>query len=591
MKKKYCTALTVSFLIIALTVSLLIYSIVGRHLDKLQQNMVYECMYAAGNSIYAETEIMHDIAIDITMSGDYRYSYVSKQKYNEYALLLDLPAFNKRLNSTTNYFLMYKQDSDGIFSSDGYKWSYKVFTKERLRPSIDASRLNQHLRELSCEEIIPLGNGKILISYPIVLTVNSSREQQAVLSFVIDGNYFKNILDKYTQHLDCECRILYAQNIIAETGAPVENGRRLEYELDTRAGTLVLQADYKPYNAGFILENMQLMETLMLAAVILAVILLAVALANISIKPFKKLLYMLNPNAVAGRDVLDKLEKTIKESQSKTEAGTCSLREMLIHRLLFEGVEDRYTNLLQLSGIDLHGECYAVALIPEEENGFRDSGAAPADGLSSDSFSLYSAYLEDRRLYAVLIVLESEAYLNDATDSLISLCDTESGTVLSSGPIYQSDLIHVETEKLLERYKSKTAMNEQNTDIDAEGCSENEQDMELSEETAQLGKKMIQFVTEGYRSRDMSLKLLSEQFSLTANHCGLVFRKACGYPYKQYLTRLRLTEAARLLKETNMSIHDISEYVGYGKVTNFINKFSEEYGDTPLVFRQNEKER
>lgn len=78
-----------------------------------------------------------------------------------------------------------------------------------------------------------------------------------------------------------------------------------------------------------------------------------------------------------------------------------------------------------------------------------------------------------------------------------------------------------------------------------------------------------------------------------AKACGLSynyfchnFKKAFGFSYTSYLESLRLREGERLLLTTDMEITDIAFSVGFGTVSYFIERFRNNYGVTPRVFRE-----
>jgi AraC-like DNA-binding protein len=66
-----------------------------------------------------------------------------------------------------------------------------------------------------------------------------------------------------------------------------------------------------------------------------------------------------------------------------------------------------------------------------------------------------------------------------------------------------------------------------------------------------------------------------------------VLKTELGLTFTGYVNTLRLTEAARLLKDQDgMPIADIAYSVGYTYISYFNKLFKEEYGCTPGVFRR-----
>jgi len=55
-------------------------------------------------------------------------------------------------------------------------------------------------------------------------------------------------------------------------------------------------------------------------------------------------------------------------------------------------------------------------------------------------------------------------------------------------------------------------------------------------------------------------------------------------PY-EYLINFRINKSKTLLKETSLTVNEISVMVGYNEVTNFIRDFKKYLGTTPLKYR------
>ena len=577
MKSRYFTILIACFIIIAMMASLFVYNVVGRHLNGLQQDMIYEGLASSARDIRKEISIMNDISLDITLDANYRYSYVSQQKYYEYALLRDFVGFYKRLNSAYAYFLLYNQDSDGVFSSDGYKWSFSVYAANNFCLSAkDADRLRERLCGLERSAMIPLDDRHNLICFPIWLTENSERTRQAVIVFVANTGYFTNTILRYSDLHSCHFQLSYEGSVVADSGGEYSGSAVTSYEFQTHVGSFLLHTDYALYGVGFMLRNIRVTEAILLIAILLIVSAMGVLLSTLGVKPFEKLLLLLSPNSEPGSDILDKLEKTIVESRAHFDRNADSLRELLIRQLLYDGVNDRYANLMRLCGIDLDGECFCIALMPASD---KDPAASQPENLSNNSCAFYSAFIPVHSCYAVIIVPEDEAYLPRALEMLESFHDNDALPILSGDTLYQKTQIPASYAYLAERYSVMF----EGSDAVIEGSNKTIQN--LSFDPTDLGAQLIRFVTADFANPDMSLKMIADHFNLTANHCSIVFRRVSGVPYKQYLTTLRLTEAKRLLEETDLNVHEIAELVGYGKASNFIKKFSEEFGDTPLAYR------
>lgn len=87
-------------------------------------------------------------------------------------------------------------------------------------------------------------------------------------------------------------------------------------------------------------------------------------------------------------------------------------------------------------------------------------------------------------------------------------------------------------------------------------------------------------------SNNLTLKDLSEKYFINSAYLGQLFRKKYGCSFKDYLNDIRLTEAGRLLRKSDMKIYEVAEAVGYKDVDYFVNKFIEAKGCTPTKYRK-----
>jgi AraC-like DNA-binding protein len=60
---------------------------------------------------------------------------------------------------------------------------------------------------------------------------------------------------------------------------------------------------------------------------------------------------------------------------------------------------------------------------------------------------------------------------------------------------------------------------------------------------------------------------------------------AAGTSFSNYLTEVRLQNAARLLREGGMSVHDIAHTVGYKQHSQFAKMFRRRFGVPPSTFK------
>ncbi len=85
----------------------------------------------------------------------------------------------------------------------------------------------------------------------------------------------------------------------------------------------------------------------------------------------------------------------------------------------------------------------------------------------------------------------------------------------------------------------------------------------------------------------LSLDTLSAIVGYTPQYLSNLFRKDTGMSIREFLQRIRVEEACRLLKETDERITDIAIRVGYSNVKHFTGVFHRYKGICPRDYRRN----
>lgn len=78
---------------------------------------------------------------------------------------------------------------------------------------------------------------------------------------------------------------------------------------------------------------------------------------------------------------------------------------------------------------------------------------------------------------------------------------------------------------------------------------------------------------------------LAQEASLTPSHLQHLFRKNVGRSVKNLMGQLRLIQAERLLKHSNLTVAEIARRVGFEDRSNFHRSFKKQFGVTPLSVR------
>ncbi|MBD2845111.1 helix-turn-helix domain-containing protein [Paenibacillus sp. IB182496] len=85
---------------------------------------------------------------------------------------------------------------------------------------------------------------------------------------------------------------------------------------------------------------------------------------------------------------------------------------------------------------------------------------------------------------------------------------------------------------------------------------------------------------------DVSLSDAADLVYLSPVYLSRLFKRETGRSFSDYVTEIRLEQAARLLRETNLKIYAISEQTGYRDVRHFYKLFKSYAGCSPSEYRE-----
>ena len=133
-------------------------------------------------------------------------------------------------------------------------------------------------------------------------------------------------------------------------------------------------------------------------------------------------------------------------------------------------------------------------------------------------------------------------------------------------------LFHNASEML--RYLCETVQNQVNAKQD-----------DIAEEIGnQTMKEILKYVNLNF-NKEISVQSISRKFFVNPNYISQLFKREVGLNYTEYLTKIRMDFACNLLKESRLSIQEISEKTGYHDYFYFTRIFKKSVGKTPSEYR------
>ena len=98
-------------------------------------------------------------------------------------------------------------------------------------------------------------------------------------------------------------------------------------------------------------------------------------------------------------------------------------------------------------------------------------------------------------------------------------------------------------------------------------------------------RKVVSYLRYNY-SQEISLAKLAKTAAMAPSYLSRQFKEETGMTISETIRRMRCDQAARLLKETGISIAEISSFVGYQDSNYFVKVFKKTLGKTPSEFRK-----
>lgn len=114
-------------------------------------------------------------------------------------------------------------------------------------------------------------------------------------------------------------------------------------------------------------------------------------------------------------------------------------------------------------------------------------------------------------------------------------------------------------------------------------CEEATRQREKMDLTIQ--SEIIRYIEEHFADYEISTESICVQFRLSVNNFSRIVKERTGCTPREYIIKLRMEEARRLLLETDESVNSISRKVGYAGASHFIKTFKQYYDVTPAQMR------
>ncbi|MBO0458172.1 response regulator [Enterococcus hulanensis] len=102
----------------------------------------------------------------------------------------------------------------------------------------------------------------------------------------------------------------------------------------------------------------------------------------------------------------------------------------------------------------------------------------------------------------------------------------------------------------------------------------------------ELLERSVTFIRQHYTEPELSLGDVANHVNLSSSHFSTIFSQSLGKTFVEYLTEQRLTEAKRLLKETDWKLSAIAAEIGYNDPNYFSYIFKRKETISPKEYRK-----
>lgn len=105
-------------------------------------------------------------------------------------------------------------------------------------------------------------------------------------------------------------------------------------------------------------------------------------------------------------------------------------------------------------------------------------------------------------------------------------------------------------------------------------------------ENPELVENTINYVAAHYQEPALSLQVIADEMHISPQYVSRMFKTSMGITIMEYITRIRMKQATRLLLTTNLKVYEIAEQVGYTSQHYFSNAFKKMHGMSPVEYKK-----
>ncbi len=555
-----------------------------------------EKMSSVLSDMEVQFESLEDIAIDISTTSEFNFRFFSINKFYEIELLEVFAKYKNYSPMTNDYFMIYHQYPDLVYKVDesndvGNSAVFSHYIKSKLKAE-GTEALKNKILNMDSITLINLSEygGKyqqILICYPIYTSAVKEESCKASLCFIVDRSLIEERINTVSGGFGDRLALYYKGFLLTdEANKPFESD-----EIITKASDDELFKFATDINSDSLFQLIKGYQkiTLVFFVVSLALFLMiAIYVAYSNYKPIRAFVRKYGETSdkfFPDVNEFENLEHYLAEAKTSVETAAeksvtqmNQLKSQILLLLLGGIVSNEVVRNLKVLRDGFKGPFYKVLCV--EINDISEKQLkelqAEIEGCSNMDTAVYTCtWRKNERIYVILSMKEDDSgyFVNEL---IKDICEAKEYTCLigestSKGGI---ESIHDSCQQ------SINALNLSKNEMDNVALDNN------VEKASKEMRQIIGYINEHYLEWDLSLEKLAGLFSVNSTCLSSTFKSETGVNYKAYIIGLRIKEAKRLLRETDIPVAEICQSVGYSSLSYFIIKFKEIVGQTPNQYRR-----
>ncbi len=108
----------------------------------------------------------------------------------------------------------------------------------------------------------------------------------------------------------------------------------------------------------------------------------------------------------------------------------------------------------------------------------------------------------------------------------------------------------------------------------------------VESEDSSLISAIEKYIKENYADPSIGLNKISDEFQISESYFSHLFKEKTGVNFSTYLETIRMSEAARLVRDTDIGLNELYLSVGYNNANSFRRAFKKVFGITPSAMRE-----